>query len=272
MTRAGTTEQRMAMRARIVLRAAEGAANVTASPTSWACRSRRCCCGAAGSRSGASRAWPTLPHPGRPRTYGREVRERILAETLTPPEGTTHWSTRRLATAGGRQRRRRSAGCGRRERLKPHRVETFKFSTDPDLVAKVTDVVGLYLAPARAGDRAVGGREDPDPGARPDPADAAAAPGPGGAAHPRLQAQRHDQPVRGARGGHRAGDHRGPRAPHRRRLPGLPAAASPGRTRSGQVHVILDNVCTHKTPDVQSVARRATSASTSTSRRPPHPG
>ncbi len=31
--------------------------------------------------------------------------------------------------------------------LKPHRVETFKFSTDPELVAKVRDVVGLYLAP-----------------------------------------------------------------------------------------------------------------------------
>ena len=41
------------------------------------------------------------PHPGQPRTYGRDVRERILARTLTRPEGTTHQSTRRLAREVG---------------------------------------------------------------------------------------------------------------------------------------------------------------------------
>jgi transposase len=145
MTRAGTTEQRMVMRARIVLRAAEGAANAHVAtelgvsiPTVLLWRRRFKAHGLAGLED--------APHPGRPRTYGREVRERILAETLTPPEGTTHWSTRRLAERVGVS----AATVGRvwqEERLKPHRVETFKYSRDPELVPKVTDVVGLYLAP-----------------------------------------------------------------------------------------------------------------------------
>lgn len=86
------------------------------------------------------------PHPGRPRTYGREVREQILAATLTRPEATTHWSTRRLAKRVGVS----ASTVGRvwaEGRLKPHRAETFKYSRDPELVAKITDVVGLYLAP-----------------------------------------------------------------------------------------------------------------------------
>jgi transposase len=86
------------------------------------------------------------PHPGRPRVYGPEVRERILAETLTKPEGMTHWSTRRLAKQVGVSR----STVGRvwhEGHLKPHRRETFKFSRDPELVAKVADVVGLYLRP-----------------------------------------------------------------------------------------------------------------------------
>ncbi len=86
------------------------------------------------------------PHRGRLRVYGREVRERILAETLTRPDSSTHWRTRRLAKRIGAS----LSTVGRiwqQGRPKPHRVETFKFSSDPELVARVTDVVGLYLAP-----------------------------------------------------------------------------------------------------------------------------
>jgi transposase len=145
ITRAGTSEQRMVMRARIILRAAEGAANNAVAhelgvsiPTVLLWRRRFKERGLAGLAD--------APHPGRPRTYGREVRERILAETLTAPEGATHWSRERLAERVGVS----ASTVGRvwkAERLKPHRTETFKYSDDPDLVAKVTDVVGLYLAP-----------------------------------------------------------------------------------------------------------------------------
>jgi transposase len=150
MTRAGTTEQRTAMRARIILRAAEGAAHVAVAdelgvsvPTVLLWRRRFKEQGLAGLAD--------APHPGRPRRYGREVRERILAETLSPPEAATHWSRARLAKRIGVS----ASTVGRvwtEGRLKPHRTETFKFSTDPELVAKVTDVVGLYLAPP---DRAI---------------------------------------------------------------------------------------------------------------------
>jgi transposase len=63
-----------------------------------------------------------------------------------PPEGTTHWSVRAMA-------RRTDMSPSTVHRIwaklgyKPHRTETFKFSTDPDLAAKVRDVVGLYLDP-----------------------------------------------------------------------------------------------------------------------------
>jgi transposase len=145
MTRAGTTEQRTVMRARIILRGAEGASHVAVAeelgvsvPTVLLWRRRFKEQGLAGLAD--------APHPGRPRVYGREMRERILAETLTRPEATTHWSTRRLAERVGVSPST-VARVWHESRLKPHRVETFKSSRDPELVAKVTDVVGLYLNP-----------------------------------------------------------------------------------------------------------------------------
>ena len=146
LVRARTTEQRLAQRARIVLHAAEGTPNRTiaaelgVSPMTvllW--RTKYARDGLAG--------LVDEPRPGRPPTYSREARDRVIALTLEPPPaGTTHWSVRRLAHRVGMSettvwRIWRSAG------LKPHRTETFKWSTDPDLVPKVRDVVGLYLAP-----------------------------------------------------------------------------------------------------------------------------
>ncbi len=84
---------------------------------------------------------------GRPARYTREDRDRVIALTLEPPpDGVTHWSVRRLAARLTMSettvwRIWREAG------VKPHRTETFKFSTDPELQAKVRDVVGLYLDP-----------------------------------------------------------------------------------------------------------------------------
>jgi transposase len=87
------------------------------------------------------------PRPGHPPTYTREDRDRLVALTMgPPPEGTTHWSVRMMAARTGMSpstvhRIWRELG------YKPHRTETFKFSTDPALEAKVRDVVGLYLDP-----------------------------------------------------------------------------------------------------------------------------
>lgn len=51
--------------------------------------------------------------------------------------------------------------------MRPEKTETFKFATDPELAAKVTDVVGLYLALQNAINRALYRSKEPDPGAEP---------------------------------------------------------------------------------------------------------
>jgi transposase len=86
------------------------------------------------------------PRPGRPRVVDHEA---IIAATLTPPPkslGVTHWSSRLLA-ARLKIGNATVARAWRDYGVQPWRAQTFKFSTDPALVAKVTDVVGLYLAP-----------------------------------------------------------------------------------------------------------------------------
>lgn len=99
---------------------------------------------------GLSRAMVRLmdrPRPGRPRVYTEadRLREVETACTQTPP-GETHWSIRSLATATG-VKKDAVHQILRENRLKPHRVGTFSRSPDPDFVEKVHDVVGLYLDP-----------------------------------------------------------------------------------------------------------------------------
>ena len=146
LVRARTSEQRLAQRARIVIRAADGVANKRIAAelgvnlmTVLLWRRRFEAERLAGLRD--------APRPGRTPTYTRADRDRVIALTLEPPsDGTTHWSARRIASRVGMsittvQRIWATAG------LKPHRIETFKFSTDPQLEAKIRDVVGLYLDP-----------------------------------------------------------------------------------------------------------------------------
>jgi transposase len=87
------------------------------------------------------------PRPGVPRSILDETVEEIVRRTLEEtPADSTHWSTRSMASRAGVS----PATVGRIWRafgLKPHLVETFKISTDPLFVEKVRDVVGLYLDP-----------------------------------------------------------------------------------------------------------------------------
>ena len=146
--RTPSAPQHQAIRARIVLRAAQGATNLqiagelgVSQPTVGLWR-----------RNFAERGLDGLVdarRPGRPREIDDDEVQRVLAKTLeSPPDGTTQWSVRRLAAATGV-----SASTVHRiwrdHKLKPHQVRSFKFSKDPQLVEKVIDVVGLYLDPPK---------------------------------------------------------------------------------------------------------------------------
>jgi transposase-like protein len=87
------------------------------------------------------------PGRGRRATYGADLEDRVVSLTLSgPPRGETHWSTRSLAARLGISHVTVHR-IWRDHRIQPRRSSTFKFSTDPELVKKVTDVVGLYLDP-----------------------------------------------------------------------------------------------------------------------------
>jgi transposase len=87
------------------------------------------------------------PRPGAPRTITDADVERIITRTLeTRPADATHWSTRAMAKAEGLSQSAISR-IWRAFALQPHRVETFKLSKDPLFIEKVRDIVGLYLHP-----------------------------------------------------------------------------------------------------------------------------
>ena len=92
------------------------------------------------------------PRPGAPRKIGDATVEKVVTLTLeSQPKDATHWSTRALAKKTGLSRSS-VARIWRAFGLRPHRSESFKLSTDPLLIEKVRDIVGLYLNPP---DRAV---------------------------------------------------------------------------------------------------------------------
>jgi transposase len=155
----------LAQRAKILLLAADGLSNTeiadrvgVSRPTVIGWRRRYAREGLAGLAD--------RPRSGRPQSVRRHRRAEILATTLTPPPqrlGLTHWSSRLLADEVGVSHNT-VVRVWREHDLKPWRTETFKFSTDPELEAKVRDVVGLYLNP-----RAPRGADDSSGGEKPSP-------------------------------------------------------------------------------------------------------
>ena len=147
-SRSGSIRAALAERARILLLAAEGLSNTDIAgqvgcsrPTVILWRHRYTQVGLAGLGD--------RPRSGRPQTVRRDRRAEILATTLSPPPehlGVTHWSSRLLADQLGCSHSTVARVWAEHD-LKPWRTETFKFSTDPQLEAKVRDVVGLYLDP-----------------------------------------------------------------------------------------------------------------------------
>jgi transposase len=146
-SRRRTTAQALALRSRIVLRCAGGgtigevAAELGVSRdmvSKWRSRFLR----------GRLEGLTDEPRPGRPRTISDEQVEAVISATLeqAPPGGDTHWSTRSMARSAGLSQSAVSR-IWRTFGLKPHVIQTWKLSTDPQFIEKVRDVVGLYLSP-----------------------------------------------------------------------------------------------------------------------------
>jgi len=141
--------QALALRCRIVLAAAEGETN-------------REIAARLGCNPGTVGKWRTRfgerrldglhdePRPGKPRTISDQQVERVIVKTLEEtPADATHWSTRSMAKATGMSQSAISR-IWRAFGLKPHLTESFKLSPDPLFIEKVRDIVGLYLNPPEA--------------------------------------------------------------------------------------------------------------------------
>jgi transposase len=216
--RAPTTEQRDVLRARIVLLAAEGrstqsiASTVGTMPRTvsvWRGRFARQGLAGLGDK----------PRPGRAPKYGAETGRRILAVLeQPPPAGFARWTGPLIAAELGNVHEQQVWRFLRVQKIDLSGRKSWCESDDPGFAAKAADVVGLYMAPPenaivicvdekpsiQALERAQGYLKLPNDSDRPQPP---------------LQAQRHLDPVRRLRGGHRQGDRRAQEAPATRRIP-----------------------------------------------------
>src|ERR1700727_1617692 len=140
------TAQALALRARIVLRAAQGGDSTQIARE-------------LGVHPDTTRKWRQRfvahgvdglldePRPGQPRKLSDAQVEEVLRRTLeNKPAGATHWSTRTMAQVTGLNQTAISR-IWRAFALQPHRSENFKLSKDPLFIEKVRDIVGLYLDP-----------------------------------------------------------------------------------------------------------------------------
>jgi transposase len=145
-SRRAKTANGLALRARIVLAAADGLGNTAIAHE-------------LGIAVSSARKWRSRflaarlegltdePRPGRPRTVTDEQVEAVITRTLeSAPVDATHWSTRSLAADLGLSQSAVSR-IWRAFGLQPHRQDAWKLSKDPQFIDKVRDVVGLYLDP-----------------------------------------------------------------------------------------------------------------------------
>jgi transposase len=146
LVRSGKTEQRIALRARIVLGAAAGASNnalakelQTSRPTIIDWRRRF-------AEGGIAALYEDRPRGRSFEPLARAKEAEIIAKTQSPPPQAAQWSCSSMAKVCGVSR----ASVQRvwhANGLKPHLVKTFKLSNDPDFIEKLEDVVGLYMNP-----------------------------------------------------------------------------------------------------------------------------
>src|SRR5881398_3477864 len=141
------TPQQVALRCRIILRAVAGQQNVAIAeglgvsrPTVQLWRKRV-------HQQGIREVWEIAPGRGRKATYDQGQRDRIIQATLqSKPKGMTHWSCRLMAKAQGVTKNTVNR-LWQLHNIKPHLSRTFKLSRDAKFLEKLSDVVGLYMNP-----------------------------------------------------------------------------------------------------------------------------
>jgi transposase len=196
LARSSTAAHRAVQRARVLVLAADGVANakiaagVGVTPvTVRAWRDRF-------AREGLAKFARVRAGRGRkPLISADKIEEIIRLTQHETPAGATHWSCRSMAKRVGVSPatvQRIWSGRG----LKPHLLKTFKLSNDPRFEDKLIDVVGLYLNPPEHAVVLCMDEKTSIGGPRPHPAIASTDQRPGGHDHERLQAARHDHPLR----------------------------------------------------------------------------
>ena len=141
------TPQQVALRCQLALAAADGQQDLTiaaaygVNPHTAALWRRRV------REAGIAAVWEVQAGRGCKPQYDQAKRDALIAATLqTLPKGLTHWSCRTMAKAQGVSKNTVNR-LWQLHNLKPHLSRTFKLSRDPKFIEKLTDVVGLYLNP-----------------------------------------------------------------------------------------------------------------------------
>ena len=148
LVRSGNSPQKVALRSRLLLLAHQGLPNRAIAAQLRISRPTVLAVRAAFIEDGLAAVTGIRRRKRSPKVLTPEVEQRILDTTLTtrPGDGSTHWSVRMLAARLGVSRTIVHRVWQRHD-VQPHRVERFKLSNDPQFEQKVRDIVGLYLNP-----------------------------------------------------------------------------------------------------------------------------
>lgn len=141
------TPQQVALHCRIVLAAADGLPNLQIASALNINRHTASLWRQRAQQEGIQSVWEIAPGRGRKPRLDQAKRDGLIEATLqTKPKGMTHWSCRTMAKSQGVSKATVNR-LWQAHNLKPHLHQTFKLSRDPKFLAKMTDVVGLYLNP-----------------------------------------------------------------------------------------------------------------------------
>ena len=148
LLRNGNSPQKVALRCRVLLLAHDGVPNSGIASQVGISRPTVLALRAAFAEQGITAVTGIRRRQRTPKVLTAELEQRILNSTLKtqPADGSTHWSVRTLAAHLGVSKTMVHRVWQKHD-LQPHRVERFKLSNDPQFESKVRDIVGLYLNP-----------------------------------------------------------------------------------------------------------------------------